>query len=655
MTQRTLLMMAVAQSLTLLCLYGILSASLVSTLLIASLWRWSRFQSQWQRPSLLLRLLLAIAGGAVIALQGTSFTTLEGMSGVLALAFALKSLELVSRRDAWVVGFCGLFVLSVSFLFSQSFLQVLLVTLAFMSWLAAFVSFEQGQSGSALQAYRTSAKLLGMSLPIMLLCYLFFPRLPPLWSMPMQRTGVTGISDTLSPGSIASLAQSSKLAFRAQFTGMPVPPPQQRYWRGLVLSRFDGTTWAQGPAAFRRLAIPLATVSQGSYEILMSPTEQSWLFVLEHSRLSRGDALPVADETWTSRERLDDLASFSFVQDERYQQTTLPDWQRQLDTYLPGNNAANSNPRLVAFGRQLAERYDSSQALINAVMQSYRQQPFYYTLTPPAYDNAPNGLDRFYFDERQGFCGHYASSLAVILRAAGLPSRVISGYQGGEWNAQGQFIEVRQSSAHAWVEVWIEYQGWRRLDPTAMVAPERINQDRNTLTDTENPPFASHLPFFLELQQQWSSWEFLWQQKVVNYEQASATQGLLQRLKQFTLPSTDQLARALLDLKPWLPLPLVLLLALGWLWQRRPRSEATMLNLLRERLSPTQTAIDNAQTPEQLRQQLLAAYPQLRADIQDFFSPLQQRLYQPEAAISSSLQPRFRRLYARLRRAKKSR
>jgi transglutaminase-like putative cysteine protease len=301
--------------------------------------------------------------------------------------------------------------------------------------------------------------------------FILFPRVSgPLWNLPQDAyRGRTGLSDEMSPGAISQLSQTDTVAFRVQFTGT-VPSPEQLYWRGPVLWDYDGHTW-KGIAEIPSSTFDYTPEGAGmDYTVTLEPHGKRWLFALDLPA-----SLPVETMATTSFELLraqpvNEVLRYQVRSYLYYRTGELSSWERQRALQLP----AQVNPRARTLAAEWRKRDPDPAALVRAALALFRKEPFYYTLTPPLLGK--EGVDDFLFNTRQGFCEHYAGSFVFLMRAAGVPARVITGYQGGERNALDNYLIVRQSDAHAWAEVWLEDWGWVRVDPTAAVAPERVEQ-----------------------------------------------------------------------------------------------------------------------------------------------------------------------------------
>jgi transglutaminase-like putative cysteine protease len=449
----------------------------IAGLCASVVWRLGAARWGWNLPGKLLRGALTLAGSFAVVFAYRRISGLDAGTALLILMLALKLLETHSTRDRSIVILIAWFVLFAGFLREQSVASIpQLAAGIVMGTLALLQSARPSGLLSPAQAIRMTGRLLLQALPLALALFLLFPRLPgPFWALPAAGGGGrTGLSDQMNPGDITELARSDEVAFRVRFRG-PSPLPAELYWRGPVLERFDGRRWRTQPdslrerlPALRDYAPPPAPGQRVySYEITLEPNQQRWLLPLEtplswdapESRLAGTLELlnkrPVDRRmAWNGRS----LATGSFLDPRTPQRVT-----RDL--------AQGANPRTAALARQLRGNAGSDQDYLRRILRMFREQQFFYTLQPPALGEQP--VDDFLFSTRAGFCEHYASAFAVLARAAGLPARVVAGYQGGERNPVADYWIVRQSDAHAWTEVWLDGR-WIRYDPTAAVAPERI-------------------------------------------------------------------------------------------------------------------------------------------------------------------------------------
>lgn len=501
------------------------------------LWRgWITFRGNRLPPRWLLLPIAVLAMAGVYA----SFKTLLGReAGVatLVLLLAFKLLEMHARRDLFVVLFLGFFLVLAGFFHSQGMGAALLALLAAIALLSAQLSFQYTGAAPPLgKRLQLGAKILWLAAPLTLLMFFLFPRIEgPLWNMPGDaQTARSGLSDTMTPGNIAQLALSGDVAFRVKFLD-PAPAHSKLYWRGIVLDDYDGRNWtpAANPGAGTS---PVALRTRGAairHQITMEPHGKRWLFALELPQAP--PVMPGLAATMAANGEL--RAERPIHERIRYTAASHGDFTLQAEVAqsdlrrwlaLP----AGYNPATLAFAAGLRRNASDDVQLANAVLRYFREQQFRYTLEPPALGR--NAMDEFLFGSRAGFCEHYASAFVILMRGAGVPARVVTGYQGGEINPVDGYMTVRQSDAHAWAEIWLKGQGWLRVDPTAAVAPNRIEQN-----------FARNLPqgglagaiglnpaarsWLASLRFNWDAVNNGWNQWVMNYSRDKQT-SLLQSL-----------------------------------------------------------------------------------------------------------------------------
>lgn len=471
------------------------------------------------RPLVLLKQLLALAAFAAIYLSyGRHLGRNAGIALLVAL-LGLKLLELRSMRDYYVACFLGYFLVITNFFYTQSIPTAGLMLLVVCVITLCLIRLNDENCAMPLVTRgRLALVLLLQSLPIMLAAFLLFPRIPgPLWGLPSDAYGgLTGLSDHMSPGSVSQLSQSDAVAFRVKFDGAK-PPPAELYWRGPVLWHTDGRTWSgddvqPGGAPAQTSGRPV------DYTVTLEPTNKKWLFALDmpayappRAHLTRDMEL-LAHRPVRQRIRYRERSYLRY----RLAEATPAELHRALQ--LP----AGVHPKAVALARRWRNEARNAQGVIRRAMAYFHDQPFYYTLNPPVLSG--DTVDQFLFDSRRGFCEHYAVAFAVLMRAAGIPARIVTGYQGGEYNPVGGYLIVRQRDAHAWVEVWLGDRGWVREDPTAAVSPARVEQG----VDTALPPPLAAIPLGLEdnqtVQALWreirDSWDAIdngWNQWVLGY------------------------------------------------------------------------------------------------------------------------------------------
>ncbi|MBT8088206.1 MAG: DUF3488 and transglutaminase-like domain-containing protein [Gammaproteobacteria bacterium] len=424
--------------------------------------------SVWFRAALALVCFLGVLA---------TYATISGVgpgSALLAIMASLKMLETRRRRDQFVLLFIAIFLVMSSLLREQYLwsLPYMIVSVIVIS--AAWLRLSAADHEPAIQSVKTGGRLLLYAAPLAVAMWVFFPRIAvPFWAVPMDTgTATSGISDTMSPGDISSLSMSDAVAFRVRFDD-EIPSARDLYWRGLVLTVFNGRTWSMSdPYSGPRVYEDISGVGDPvAYQVTLEATRQPWVFAL--------------DMPWSwSLER-------TFMGPQKQLARALPIDQRivyEAESYLAYANTANlsnyarswylrlpetSNSRTQALAKTMREAAATDTDYIDAVLRMFNEEDYFYTLQPPALGS--NSADRFLFDSKRGFCEHYASAFAVLMRAAGIPARVVLGYQGGELNPMAGHLIVRQSDAHAWNEVWLDGHGWYRVDPTAAVAPDRVD------------------------------------------------------------------------------------------------------------------------------------------------------------------------------------
>ncbi len=439
------------------------------------LWRAVASLRQWRLPPNTLRTALAVAAFGAVYLSYGRATGQTAGTALLVVMLALKLTEMRARRDVMLVVFLLYFVMFTHFLNSQELWTILYLLVCAVAVTAVLA--EANHPGAALSPRITAAlggRMIVTALPLMLIMFVLFPRIPgPLWGIPAQSgaTGRTGLSDSMAPGDISQLMRSDEVAFRVRFEGVP-PPMRQRYWRGPAFWFFDGFRWEMGSRG-NRPTVPEVRFEGAAlrYEVTLEPQRVPWLLALE---LPSAEQLPKEsrlgpDYQLTANKPSSDRRVYRLTSYPHYVlQPELPPEVRQLSLRWPHKR----NPRTLDFAQQLRAEGLSDEQLVGRVLQMYREQEFFYTLEPPPL--GADSVDQFLFETRRGFCEHYASSFTALMRAAGVPARVVTGYQGGEINELGGYMVVRQSDAHAWSEVWLTDRGWVRVDPTAAVAPSRI-------------------------------------------------------------------------------------------------------------------------------------------------------------------------------------
>lgn len=439
------------------------------TVALALLWRLAPFwrrEAATQRAVKWLLTMASIAG--IIFEHGTPFGA-EGGVSLVVLTAAMKVLESKGRRDHGVVVLIGYFLILAALIHHQGpGMAVWLMATALALTASQIVA--QGQRVPALgPVLKQGGLIILQSLPLAILLFLLFPRLPALMGglIPVSSAS-TGLSDSMRPGSISQLIRSDEIAFRVDF----VPPRRdgnRLYWRGPVLWRYDGDLWQREEQAGDAVDAQWLGPAM-DYTVTLEPHQQHWLPVTGlAARLSLATADGTADLEWMRAQPVRERLRYSVHAWLKYRlETVLSPQRRARALVLP----PGYNPRTLALARHWAALEPTPEGRVRRALALFREQPFHYTLSPPRLGK--QAIDEFLFDSRRGFCEHYAAAFVVLIRAAGVPARVITGYQGGEMNPLGDYWIVRQRDAHAWAEVWLPGQGWVQVDPTAAVAPSRV-------------------------------------------------------------------------------------------------------------------------------------------------------------------------------------
>ncbi len=428
---------------------------------------------RWRLPGPIPRMLLAVLCFLAVLVPYKTISGVGPGAALLTVMAALKLLETRRRRDQYVLLFIAIFLILTSLLREQYVWSLPYMLLAVLVTMTAWLQMAAVGDRSARRTVLSSLRMLGYATPLMIVMWVFFPRIAtPFWAVPIDTSsGTTGVSREMSPGDISSLSASDAVAFRVEFDAEP-PEKKDLYWRGLVLTSFDGRTWkAFDPLFGRRDSYPTEYLGDPvRYRITLEPTRQQFVFALDvpadwnlsntfmgpQQQLSRVypiDQLVAYDATSYTNYRLDPENTRG-----------RPEWYMDHPT--------DSNPRTLQFARDLRARVGSDSEYAAAILSMFANEEFFYTLEPPRL--GANSVDQFLFNTREGFCEHYASAFGLLMRAAGVPARVVVGYQGGSINPMNDQLTVRQSDAHAWNEIWLPGEGWVRRDPTSAVAPDRI-------------------------------------------------------------------------------------------------------------------------------------------------------------------------------------
>lgn len=602
-------------------------------------WRWLAQQGTVRLPGRWLRLAVM---GCLIAIY---IATVQGRfsvdtaSSFFVLAVGLKWLETRSSRDFFVTFFILVYLATVNFLFKQG-IGWTMVTLAGVVVLLVALQLLHTPSGSRspMAGFRRLGWMLAKTLPIVIALFVFFPRMAPLWSVPLvSGQARTGLSDTMAPGDISSLAQSSERAFRVTFGGS-IPAHRDRYWRGLILDRFDGTAWRQWqdemPSRPGRVALDggIGALQPNQYDVLMEASGQRWVFALDNSRAVSDNVREVPGNLFRLQRPADTSIRYRLgLTPAARESGNLSREQMRRYLQLP----QSGNPRARELAAELVSRHDSDEDVARAILSRFREQAYYYTLRPPAMPE--DSVDTLLFDARRGFCAHYASAMAFLLRSADIPARIVAGYQGGSSGADDEYLIVRQYDAHAWVEGWMEGLGWVRLDPTAAIAPERIESGLQAAVAEEGSfleqDWASPQRYSDLALVQWASLQvdrinYNWQRWVVGY-QGQSQLDLMSRLPgNFGLRELGYVTAGLIGLA-------LLFAGLVTLFRhnnrRGPDPIARMIRGWARSLQLGGVPVSRGATPDQLAELTGREVPAVRTLARAFAQDLNNHYYGPQA------------------------
>jgi transglutaminase-like putative cysteine protease len=566
----------------------------------------------------LLSAFAALAGAAVLLEYKTILGRDAGVT-LLVILSCIKLLELRARRDVFVLLFLAFFLALCQFFFSQEIGTALLVfggiTLLFIALVAQQISTDGAEAPVSLALMvKLVLRMYMFALPMAIAAFVLFPRFGPLWGSADGTYGTTGMSDTMTPGSISRLIESNAIAFRVKFEDQ-IPPPALRYWRVMVLGQYDGRTWRERVKSAETISLP-DNNQVVSYTITLESHAQTWLPILDLPATM--PQLVSATENQQIR-----MAQGSFYLDRLLRERIQIQGQSHLSALLSLQETRLSlqpwlelpapfNPRTLNFALELRQRYpnDSDAQLAQRILQIFRDQPFRYTLTPPPL--GPHSADDFLFNTRAGFCEYYSSAFVILMRALDIPARVVVGYQGGELNRIDNYLEVRQRDAHAWSEIWLQGRGWVRVDPTAAVAPERVERGANvTLPPTTGlaaglgqlmgiAPGQPMFNIWRELRQYRDAVNNAWNQWVISYHREGQA-DLFKRMG-FEEPNWRDMLLSLLALVASISL------SMAWfLFRRRERPDPFLLlySSFEHKLSQFGLVREDHEGPEQFQRRAL--------------------------------------------------
>lgn len=499
-------------------------------------WRYQVWQNRWSLPGKWVRFCIVLLAVALVLMEYGTVLGPSAGTALLVLGYSFKLLETQHQRDGFLLVVLGFVVIAACFFFTQSMLVTAFLFVVFWVFLSALTTLYQHRESHWRQPCGQAGKMMLHALPLMLVMFLLVPRIAPLWSLDLSESRAkTGLSDEIALGDIASLSQSDELAFRVVFDGQ-VPDKGRLYWRALVLDHYDGERWSRG--TFDMDQSPMISqlgpgrgwhqqlVPQSApvdYQVLMEPTDKPWLFSLAGLVDFNRDYGYSLDHRLVSPNPVSQPIAYNLRSALDYQMDRqLPRWMQDKSRQLPEQGDIQTR----ALASRLWAATGSEKAFIQQVLNYFTTQGFSYTLRPGQMLSADK-VDEFLFNTRAGFCSHYASAFVYLMRSAGIPARLVAGYQGGEMNELGGYLLVHQFDAHAWAEVWVAGEGWVRVDPTAAISPERVNQGiedamASEQSFLENSPLSParyrHLSWLTQIRHSIDYLNYAWYRAVIGYD-----------------------------------------------------------------------------------------------------------------------------------------
>lgn len=607
-------------------------------------------------PRMVLLALVCAGSGAVLYQYGTLLGRNAGVT-LLVVMLALKLLEVKQRRDAVMMVFTSYFLVITNFLFTQTPLIAVYMFAITILITATLSAITHDSPGRPVRSHlRLAGTLLLQALPVMVVLFLLFPRIVgPLWGLPKDAySGMTGLSDTMSPGAISQLVKSEATAFRATFSEA-APAPEQRYWRGPVLWETDGRTWTTGGSGLQaplprdRLQPVDDRIIQ---EITLEPHNKRWLPGLDRPVDMSVRATQTAGSAWRSPQPIRKRIRYMVASQSGNLTGTLNPMLKTAALQLPD--------KLSLRLQQLAQGWRngaSDREVIQQALEHFHNEAFVYTLSPPLLGTDP--MDEFLFETRRGFCEHYAAAFVLLMRSAGIPARVVTGYQGGEFNTVGEYWLVRQSDAHAWAETWLPDSGWERVDPTAAVAPERIEHALDLSGLDAGAPVRYRLPGGGWLASSWRSLRYTldslnnsWNQWVLSY-------GPRQQRELLAVLGIKQATWKDMVLGLLISVSVILTGVAGWMFLRRPRPADPVLhawNTFCQRLGRMGMPRKPCEGPRDYLHRVVAFRPDLASQVNpitELYITLRYATPDDTAALLSRLKQRVRQFTRRVSHSKK--
>jgi protein-glutamine gamma-glutamyltransferase len=488
-------------------------------------WRFICIWKPERLPTFPIIFLLIVCGMAILYIQHRGFLGRDGGTSLFVIALGLKLMEIKTERDLYLINYLAFIVAASQFLYEQSILMAAYILFVCCVLLATLV-YINSYVAQTKTSLKKAAVIIAQAIPMTIVVFILFPRVEaPRWLLfNDEHQAKMGLSDSMEPGSITNLGMSDELVFRVKFSGA-IPPANQRYWRGPVLTQTDGKKWTQAKdlAYQQHLDKMKFSGTPYKYTLLMEQQDKNWVFALDMPTDLPQSLHQNANYQLLASDDLDKRTEFKL--------TSYPTYNTGYITKTEFKDARQLPSAPSEKIKQLVEQlhgFDSSPEMyINQILNHFRQEDFHYTLTPPLMEDNP--IETFLFETRYGFCSHYASAFVYLMRVANIPARVVTGYQGGELNTVGNFLEIKQADAHAWAEVWLDKQGWFRVDPTAAIAPERIEKNIDIARLVPGGLISYALPgsgqtafnLLKQARQLWNNVDYNWQRWVINYNNSN--------------------------------------------------------------------------------------------------------------------------------------
>lgn len=627
------------------------------------MWRVLLVQKRLRKPNKFVKICLLMSSTLVLSYSVSPVISLQGCVSFLVLMASLKILESDSRRDYLLLVFLGCLMSACLLLFSRtilSFCYCLATMLILHVALIQSFSTRTKQRGQQ-HAFKTASVIFIQALPIALTLFVVLPRIGSLWTVPLNaNVAKTGISDNLTAGDMERLSQDFSVAMRITFDGDKRPKKSQLYWRGMSLANFDGRTWnrAKQPAELSQNALQLlhnrapnavtgkALKQQNyRYQVMLEASGRPWLYALNTAKSRNKKLIQWDDYSLTRSTKVLQRYQYQLVSDLNFRDdSVLSVQQHQLFTKLPGEG----NPKARAYAAALQAKYGAANEIVTALAKGFNAD-FNYTLAPGK-STLNNPIDDFLFASKRGYCEHFASASAFVLRAAGIPARIVTGYQGGQWSPDKNYLLVTQAQAHAWVEYWHSDRGWQRFDPTAAVAPQRIEQGNVEVL----APFNQGLDFvgrlranswLRHMQLNWDTLNYQWHRWVLGYN-TQIQLDVVQRL----LGGLDSWRIGLLLLAVMTLVTVPVMMMLWWPYHRIPRDPLfEMIKKLEKRLLKLKVHRGKSETLQAFLRRAALLNPGHSKQLVIISKSLERWLYRENMAFSALEKQQLERLISRLK------